>query len=201
MAISCTAVTIIDDSYMGMILPENISERIAAFVDCKQSFPYIESKELTCIFFLYGRRKKVISSEEYEEAIDLARQTFAKISKEITARSNSEQKVDADFIRSSYINRGLQIAIEKQHDGMVDDKRIFTDPIILSDCFCRHTAYYKQEFFFQVYGPFKNSDITSDTSKHLLGRMVMIGYNRKDERSLPYNHPLLPLYVWIRQFM
>jgi hypothetical protein len=37
--------------------------------------------------------------------------------------------------------------------------------------------------------------------KYLLGRMVMIGYNRKNERSLPFSHPLIPLYVWIGQIM
>jgi hypothetical protein len=28
--------------------------------------------------------------------------------------------------------------------------------------------------------------------------MVMIGYNRKDDKSLPFSHPLIPLYAWMR---
>jgi hypothetical protein len=31
----------------------------------------------------------------------------------------------------------------------------------------------------------------------LQGRMVMIGYNRMDHKSLPFQHPLMPLYVWM----
>ena len=109
--------------------------------------------------------------------------------------------MNTEFARSNYINRGLQIAIEKKSDDINDEERIFSDPTILSECFSRHVAYYDQEFFFEVYGPFKDSDLTKDMCKYLLGRMVMIGYNRKDEKSLPFGHPLIPLYVWMREFM
>ena len=187
---------------MSMIFPENISERIAAFVDNKQKFPFIESNELTCIFFLYGRNGKVSSQKEYREVIDLTGHTFAKISKDIAAYSNNSRiNVNADFARNNYINRGLQIAIEKKNDSLAGEERIFSDPAILCDCFSRHVAYYGQEFFFQVYGPFNYSDVTKEICEYLLGRMVMIGYNRKDERSLPFTHPLIPLYVWMRQNM
>ncbi|MFL6396828.1 MAG: hypothetical protein ACJ706_06695 [Nitrososphaeraceae archaeon] len=194
--------TIIRDSQMGMIFPENISQRIAAFVEGKQNFPFINSNELMCIFFLYGRRWKVNSENEYKEAIDLAHHTFAKISKDITAcSSNSKISMITEFARSNYINRGLQIMVDKKTEDVNGEERLFSDPAILSDCFVRHVAYYDQEFFFEVYGPFKDSDIIKDMHKYLLGRMVMIGYNRKDGKSLPFNHPLIPLYLWMAQFV
>jgi hypothetical protein len=186
---------------MRMIFPEDISKRIAAFVEGKQNFPFIHTNELMCIFFIYGRNRKVNTENEYKEAIDLAGHTFAKISKDISAySSNSKMKDITEFARSNYINRGLQITVEKKTGDANLEERIFSDPAILLDCFARHVAYYNQEFFFEVYGPLKDLDITKEMHRYLLGRMVMIGYNRKDHKSLPFDHPLIPLYVWMRQF-
>jgi hypothetical protein len=191
--------TVSADSHMGMILPENITNRIAEFVDGKKNFPFIHSNELMCIFFLYGRNWKVNSEDEYKETVNLAGHTFAKMSKDIEAHSiNSQINMITKFARSNYINRGLQITVEKKSDYAGGQERIFSDPAILSDCFSRHVGYFDQEFFFQVYGPFKDSDVTRDMHKYLIGRMVMIGYNRKDDKSLPFSHPLIPLYAWMR---
>ena len=183
-----------------MILPEDISQRISVFLAGKQNFPFIHRNELICIFFLYGRKWKVNGEKEYKEAIDLADQTYRKISKDIKAY-NRNPKADTitEFARSNYINRGLQIIVERNSDDINRQDRIFSDPSILSDCFARHVAYYDQEFFFHVYGPFRDSELTRDIHEPLLGRMVMIGYNRMDERSLPFSHPLMPLYIWIRE--
>jgi hypothetical protein len=185
---------------MGMILPDDISERISAFLAGKQNFPFIHSNELICIFFLYGRKWKVNGENEYKEVLDLADQTYRQISKEIKAYNrNSRAYTITEFARSNYINRGLQIIVERKSNDINSEGRIFSDPSILSDCFARHVAYYDQEFFFQVYGPFRHSELTSDMHEALLGRMVMIGYNRMDEKSLPFSHPLMPLYIWMRE--
>lgn len=189
---------IVADSYMGMIFPENISERISRFLDGKLNFPFINSDELMCIFFLYGRKLKVNGEDEYKQVIDLAGQTYRKISMDIQAHSrNTEIDRITEFVRSNYINRGLQITVETRSKEVNVDQRFFSDPVILSDCFARHTAYYDQDFFFQVYGPIKGSDLTSNMHEILQGRMVMIGYNRMDQESLPFEHPLMPLYVWM----
>jgi hypothetical protein len=183
---------------MGMIFPENISERISRFLDGKLNFPFIYDDELMCIFFLYGRKLKVNGEYEYKQVIDLAGQTYRKISMDIQAHSsNNEADRITEFARSNYINRGLQITVETRSKEVNIDQRFFSDPVILSDCFARHTAYYDQDFFFQVYGPLKGSDLTSDMHEILQGRMVMIGYNRTDQKSLPFKHPLMPLYVWM----
>lgn len=193
-----TSVAIVADSYMGMIFPENISERISRFLDGKLNFPFIYDDELMCIFFLYGRKSKVNREYEYKQVIDLAGQTYRKISMDIQAHSsNNEADRITEFARSNYINRGLQITVETRSKDVNVDQRFFSDPVILSDCFARHTAYYDQDFFFQVYGPLKGSDLTSNMHEILQGRMVMIGYNRTDQKSLPFKHPLMPLYVWM----
>jgi len=194
-------VTIIADSYMGMILPENVSERISAFLCDKQKFPFIRNNELMCIFFLYGKKWKVNGENGHKEAIDLADQTYRKISKDIEAYKNRDSKTDliTEFARSNYINRGLQIMVEnKKNNNISSEERLFADPIILLDCFARHVAYHDQDFFLHVYGPFKESDLTRNMHNSLIGRMVMIGYNRREEKLLPFDHPLIPLYVWIR---
>src|ERR671933_867684 len=97
--------TIMRDSYMGMILPEDISQRISVFLAGKQNFPFIHRNELICIFFLYGRKWKVNGEKEYKEAIDLADQTYRKISKDIEVYNNRNSKMDVitEFARSSYI--------------------------------------------------------------------------------------------------
>ena len=183
---------------MGMIFPENISERISRFLDGKLNFPFIYDDELMCIFFLYGRKFKVNGEYEYKQVIDLAGQTYRKISMDIQAHSsNTEVDRITEFARSNYINRGLQITVETRSKEVNVDQRFFSDPVILSDCFARHTAYYDQDFFFQVYGPLKGSDLTSNMHEILQGRMIMIGYNRMDQKSLPFEHPLMPLYVWM----
>jgi hypothetical protein len=185
---------------MGMIFPENISERISRFLDGKLNFPFIYGNELMCICFLYGRKWKVNGEEEYKQVIDLAAQTYRKLSTDIKAHSrNTEIDRITEFARSNYINRGLQITVETRSKEVNVDQRFFSDPVILSDCFARHIAYYDQDFFFQVYGPFKGSDLTSDMYEILQGRMVMIGYNMMDQKSLPFEHPLMPFYVWMRE--
>jgi hypothetical protein len=195
-----TRVAIAADSYMCMIFPENISQRISRFLDGKLSFPFINENELMSICFLYGRKWKVNGDDEYEQVIDLAGQTYRKLSTDIKAYSdNNEIDRITEVARSNYVNRGLQITIETRSKEVNVHEHLFSDPIILSDCFARHIAYYDQDFFFQVYGPFKAADLTADIRVVLQGRMVMIGYNRMDQKSLPFEHPLLPLYVWMRE--
>jgi len=192
------SVAIIADSYMGMIFPENISERISRFLEGKLNFPFIYGDELMCIFFLYGRKLKVNGEDEYRQVVDLADQTYRKISMDIQAHSrNTEIDRITEFVRSNYVNRGLQITVETRSKEVNVDQRFFSDPMILSDCFARHIAYYDQGFFFQLYGPLKGSDLTRNMHEILQGRMVMIGYNRMDHKSLPFRHPLMPLYVWM----
>jgi hypothetical protein len=187
------------DSYLKIILPEDISFRIGQFINGRCMFPFVKNSELICIFYLYGKNKplNITSRGELKEAFDLAERTVAKMSNDIKKYQNDrDKKLNSQFIREKYINRGLQIIVDKRADLTTD--RIVTDPSILSDCFAQHIALYDQDFFFEVYGPFERQHLIKDIENILIGRIVMVGYNRKNDNALPFKHALIPLYTWMR---
>lgn len=184
---------IVADSYLAMVLPDDFSERIFGFISGKRGFPFVGRDELMCMMYLYGKDGGV-KNEEVEEASGLAQKTATQLGQEIDIYLNSSAgKLDPEYIRSKYVNRQLQLAVEKK-----EPERIAGDPAILSDCFAQHVAYHRQDYFFQLYGPMKEGEITSDTRPALLGRMVMVCYNRKGIGDLGLSHPLIPAYVWFR---
>ena len=192
--------TIISDSYMRMILPEDISYRLSEFIAGRQNFPFIRNDELVCVFYLYGKKSGVRYDKEYSEAINLAENTVNKLRGDIEAYSHSPKlKISSQFIRSKFVNRELQVTVEE--NKRVSKERIVNDPIIISDCFAQHVAYHNQKYFFQLYGPLSECELINDVRKYLLGRMVMLGFNRKDEKSLPFQNAFIPLYIWIKDFM
>ena len=184
---------------MRIILPENISERIGEFLMGKQDFPFVEDNELMCILFLYGRHSKVDNNEKCE-VMDLATETVNKLYLEIEGYKNSPKtKMNTESIRSEYFERELQIRIEE--NKAVHKDRIANDPIVLSYCFVQHVSYYNQEYFFQIYGPLRGHELLKDLRNYLEGRMIMLGFNRKDEKSLPFQHPIIPLYMWLKDHL
>ena len=189
--------TIICDSYMRMILPEDISSRLSEFIADRQNFPFIRNDELMCIFYLYGKKNGVRYDKEYNEVMNLAENTVIKLRRDIETYNDSpKSKMDSQFTRSKFINRELQVTVEEKKS--VSKERILNDPVIISDCFAQHVSYYNQEYFFQLYGPLREYDLINDARQFLLGRMVMLGFNRKDENSLPFQNAFIPLYVWFR---
>ena len=189
--------TIICDSYMRMILPEDISSRLSEFIADRQNFPFIRNDELMCIFYLYGKKNGVRYDKEYNEVMNLAENTVIKLRRDIETYNDSpKSKMDSQFTRSKFINRELQVTVEEKKS--VSKERILNDPVIISDCFAQHVSYYNQEYFFQLYGPLREYDLINDARQFLLGRMVMLGFNRKDENSLPFQNAFIPLYVWLR---
>lgn len=189
--------TIICDSYMRMILPEDISSRLSEFIADRQNFPFIRNDELMCIFYLYGKKNGVRYDKEYNEVMNLAENTVIKLRRDIETYNDSpKSKMDSQFTRSKFINRELQVTVEEKKS--VSKERILNDPVIISDCFAQHVSYYNQEYFFQLYGPLREYDLINDARQYLLGRMVMLGFNRKDENSLPFQNAFIPLYVWFR---
>lgn len=186
---------IVADSYMAMVLPDDTSNRIVDFISGKRGFPFVGKDELMCLMYLYGKDGRVNDGNEAEEASGLAQRTAAQLGQEIDIYHNSSAgKLDAEYIRSKYVNRQLQLAVERK-----DPARISGDPAILSDCFAQHMAYYKQlDYFFELYGPLKEGELTSDIRPALMGRMVMVCYNRKGAEDIGLSHPLIPAYVWFR---
>lgn len=184
---------IVADSHMAMVLPDDISERISAFVAGRRPFPFVEKDELACVMYLYGKSAGV-RQEEVAEAAGLAQRTAGQVSIDIDGYLNSSAgKLDSEYIRSKYLNRELQLAVEKK-DGA---GRLAGDPAIISDCFAQHVAFYRQDYFFGLYGPLKEGELTADIRNPLLGRMVMVCYNRKSDQELG-SHPLIPVYVWFK---
>ena len=187
---------IVIDSYMAMILPDDMAERISGFIAGKRSFPFIGPDELMSIMYLYGRNSRV-SQSEIDEVSSLAQHTASQLGQEINIYINSSaSKLDTEYIRSNYINRELQLAIERKPQDV--KKRIVGDPAIISSCFAQHVAYYRQDYFFELYGPLRDSQLMSDIRPALADRMVMVCYNRKGAQEIRLAHPLIPVYVWFR---
>jgi hypothetical protein len=174
------------------VLPDDIAERIAEFIAGRRSFPFIGRDELVCMMYLYGKAGGV-GENEVEEVNNLAQRTASQLSQEIDIYANSSaSKLDPEYIRSRYINRQLQLAVDNKPDRMAGD------PAIVSDCFAQHVAHYRQDYFFELYGPLRDSELTSDIRPVLAGRMVMTCYNRKGAQETGLTHPLIPVYVWFR---
>jgi hypothetical protein len=187
---------IVIDSYMAMILPDDMAERISGFIAGKLSFPFIGRDELMSIMYLYGRNSKV-SKSEIEKVSSLAQRTASQLGQEIDIYINSSaSKLDTEYIRDNYINRELQLTVERKVQDV--KKRIAGDPVIISSCFAQHVAYYKQDYFLELYGPLRDSQLTSDIRSVLADRMVMVCYNRKGTHDIRLSHPLVPVYVWFR---
>jgi hypothetical protein len=187
---------IVIDSHMAMILPDDMAERISEFITGKRNFPFVNPDELVCIMYLYGRNN-MIREDEIDEVSSLAQHTAYQLGKEIDKYINSStSKLETEYIRSNYINRELQLAVERKLQDVKN--RISRDPTIISDCFAHHVAYYRQDYFLEIYGPLKDSQLTSDIRSALAQRMVMVCYNRKGAQETRLVHPLIPVYVWFK---
>ena len=183
---------IVSDSYLAMVLPDDISARIVGFISGDRSFPFVGRDELMCLMYLYGKDGRVRGEEA--EVTGLAQTTAAQLRQEIDIYQNSSAgKLDPEYIRSKYLNRQLQLAVERK-----DPVRVSGDPAILTDCFAQHVAHYRQDYFFGLYGPLKEGELTRDIQPALMGRMVMVCYNRKGLQETGLPHPLIPAYVWFR---
>ena len=189
--------SIVNDSYMNMILPEDISSRIKDFISGRKDFPYIRENEIMCLLYVYGKDRKIKSEIEVKEAIDLANRTVANVDKEIDYYNNSKARFDTEFIKSKYIRRELQILQEHHGKG----HKIWSDPTILSDSFARHISFYQQKYFFQIFGPLKGTDLLNEIREDLVNRIVMVGFNKSDQDFLPFKHSLVPAYVWFRDMV
>jgi hypothetical protein len=189
------------DSYMGMFLPEDIAIRVSEFMAGNNSFPFIEKDEIMSTFYLFGKDKGVIDDKEAESAVDLARKTVQRSSNQITVLGKMRNKLSSDFIRQDYTKRALQISVEVQNEPSFDlsqlNKRIATDPTILSACFAQHIAYYNQDYFFELLGPFNENQIPKRLLGKLQGRMLLLAYNIADPQILPFDNTLLPYVDWI----
>jgi hypothetical protein len=169
---------------MGIFLPPDISFRIKQFMAAKMDFPLLKKNEILAVFYLFGKDDKVIGESEINAASDLANITMP-------------QKMDSRFTRENYTKRSLQIVVDSGGWQPDVDKRVAGDPTILSDCFAQHVAYYRQDFFFELFQPFKAEQLPQDLEGKLEGRMLLLGFNVKNSQLLPFKGPLSAFFQWM----
>jgi hypothetical protein len=189
---------------MTMILPEDISERISAFISGSLDFPFVKKDELISVLYLYGKNNTIISHPD--KVLTIAKKTVERLEHNIQNYRNGPKSIfDSEFSRNNYIRRQLQIMVDKNNINEydkdkpdIDNRRILTDPVILSECFSQHVAFYDQKYSFFFYGPLKDDELTHDIRNLLSGKIVMLGYN-KEQDELPFDHPIIPLYIWAKE--
>lgn len=185
-----------------MILPEDISERISSFISGRLDFPFVKKDELISLLYLYGKSNAVL--DHPERVLAIAKKTVETLEKSIEKYRNGPKSFfDSEYLRNNYIRRQLQITVDKDNNKNDKDapdmnkRRIINDPVILSECFLQHVAFYDQKYSFFFYGPLKENELTYDIRSLLSGKIVMLGYNKVQE-ELPFDHPIIPLYVWAK---
>ncbi|RPJ30343.1 MAG: hypothetical protein EHM25_06545 [Nitrosopumilales archaeon] len=191
------------DLHMTMILPEDISERISSFISGRLDFPFVKKDELISLLYLYGKSNAVL--DHPERVLAIAKKTVETLEKSIEKYRNGPKSFfDSEYLRNNYIRRQLQITVDKNNNTENDKdapdmnkRRIINDPVILSECFLQHVAFYDQKYSFFFYGPLKENELTYDIRNLLSGKIVMLGYNKVQD-ELPFDHPIIPLYVWAK---
>jgi len=192
------------DLHMTMIFPEDISNRISAFMEGSLDFPFIRNDELVSLLYLYGRNNAVLPDPD--KVLAIAKKTIETLEHSIEKYKNAPKSMfDSEFVRDNYIRRQLQITVDRNKNNSkvvseTNDKSIINDPVIISECFSQHVSFYDQKYSFFFYGPLKENELIQDLRNMLTGRIVMLGYN-KEQDDLPFEHPIIPLYVWAREYL
>ncbi|HEX2305973.1 MAG TPA: hypothetical protein VHH33_06765 [Nitrososphaeraceae archaeon] len=185
-----------------MILPEDISKRVSSFISGSLDFPFIKKEELISLLYLYGSYNRIIRHPE--KVLAIAKKTVETLEHSIEKYRNGPKSFfDSEFSRNNYIRRQLQITVDNHNNKNDEDisnmnSRIIKDPVILSECFSQHVAFYNQKYSFFIYGPLKENELTQDIRNLLSGKIVMLGYN-KEQGELPFDHPMIPLYIWAKE--
>ncbi|MGB6674038.1 MAG: hypothetical protein WBE34_16530 [Candidatus Nitrosopolaris sp.] len=195
------------DSYMGMFLPEDISQRITLFIGGKLEFPFIKKEELMGTFFIFGKNNGLHGEEEILAANDLGKRTVAHLTKTVRMFHNSPNKMDSNFTRENYTQRVLQISIELRDNTKNSpvslsqmNKRIAGDPNILIDCFAQHIACHQQDQFFEIFQPLREYHLPVSLRRKLEGRMILLGFNVRGSSTLPYESTLATFFMWMKKF-
>jgi len=181
---------------MGIFMPPDISFRIKQFMAATVDFPFVKKDELMGVFYILGKNQGIVGETELKAANDIAKRTVDQVARDIRLYTGTPKKLDANFTRETYTKRSLQIVVESGVQSDMD-RRVAGDPTILSDCFAQHAAYYKQEFFFELFQPFRGEQLPGSLRNRLEGRMLLLGFNMKDRQSLPFKSSLEPFFKWM----
>lgn len=193
--------SVVSDSYMGIFLPSDIKNRIQSFIQKEHDFPFIKKNELIGIFYIFGKENRVKGELDRLIVMDLIKRSISQLTQDVRAFYNDANKSNSDYVRENYIKRILQISIEVQQNNLdkklVND-RMYFDPTLLSYCFAQHISYYRQDFFFEIFQPFKKYQLPPILMNKLEERMLLVGYNVKDKSTLPYRSTLEPFFKWLK---
>ena len=188
------------DLHMTMIFPEDISYRISSFMAGSLDFPFIRKDEL---YHFYIYTEEITQYFLIRQSSCSCKQTIETLEHSIEKYKNGPSPYLTQNLSVIITRRQLQITVDKNknHNKVVseiNDKAIINDPVILSECFSQHVSFYNQKYSFFFYGPLKDNELIHDLRSLLSGRIVMLGYN-KEQDELPFEHPIIPLYVWARE--
>ena len=190
---------------MGIFIPRDFSYRVLNFINGKSNLPFTQKDELVASFYIFGKDYKVNREMEITNVKDIARKTMDQLARQIRIYSNNPINMNQEMLRENFNKRSMQILIDsnnKNSNKKVNfdiTKRISKDPTILSDCYAWHLAYYKQDYFFKLFNPLRGIDLPTGLVEQLEGRMLLLGFNVKNSKLLPYDDPIVPFFYWLKE--
>ena len=197
---------IISDSYMGIFIPRDFSNRVLNFINGKSNLPFTQKDEIIASFYIFGKDHKVNGELEITNVKDIARKTMEQVARQVRIYANNPIRMNQESLRENFNKRSMQILIDSTNNNSNKKinfditKRISRDPTILSECYAWHLAYYKQDYFFKLFNPLRGTDLPSDLAEQLEGRMLMLGFNVKNSAKLTYGDPIIPFLQWLNEW-
>lgn len=197
---------IISDSYMGIFIPRDFSNRVLDFLNGKTNLPFTQKDEIIASFYIFGKDHKVNGELEITNVKDIARKTMEQIARQVRIYANNPLSMHQESLRENFNKRSMQILIDSNNKNsnkkinFDTTKRISRDPTILSECYAWHLAYYKQDYFFKLFNPLRGTDLPPDLAEQLEGRMLMLGFNVKNSAKLTYDDPIIPFLQWLNEW-
>jgi hypothetical protein len=197
---------IISDSYMGIFIPRDFSNRVLNFINDKSNLPFTQKDEIIASFYIFGKDHKVNGELEITNVKDIARKTMEQIARQVRIYANNPISMNQESLRENFNKRSMQILIDSNNKNSNKKinfditKRISSDPTILSECYAWHLAYYKQDYFFKLFNPLRGTDLPPDLVEQLEGRMLMLGFNVKNSAKLTYDDPIIPFLQWLNEW-
>ena len=197
---------IISDSYMGIFIPRDFSNRVLNFINGKSNLPFTQKDEIIASFYIFGKDHKVNGELEITNVKDIARKTMEQVARQVRIYANNPIHMNQESLRENFNKRSMQILIDSTNNNSNKKinfditKRISRDPTILSECYAWHLAYYKQDYFFKLFNPLRGTDLPSDLAEQLEGRMLMLGFNVKNSAKLTYDDPIVPFLQWLNEW-
>jgi hypothetical protein len=190
---------------MGIFLPRDFPNRVLSFINGKNDLPLTQKDEIIASFYIFGKDHKVNGDLEITNVKDIARKTMEQLARQVRVLSSNPTSMNQELVRENFNKRSMQILIDSniQNNNKISfdiTRRISRDPTILSDCYAWHIAYYKQDYFFKLFNPLRDTDLPPGLVGQLEGRMLMLGFNVKNSANLTYEDPIIPFLEWMNEW-